>query len=38
VDGELAGLPAGIRVAENIPLTVPGLDAERRLLILQRTS
>jgi 16S rRNA (guanine527-N7)-methyltransferase len=38
VDGELTGLPAGIRVVEDIPLTVPGLDAERRLLILQRTS
>lgn len=34
---EIARLPAGVRVAESIPLTVPGLDAERHLIILQKT-
>ncbi|MFN7570897.1 MAG: 16S rRNA (guanine(527)-N(7))-methyltransferase RsmG [Betaproteobacteria bacterium] len=36
-DDERAGLPAAVRVSEDIPLTVPGLAAERRLLILERT-
>jgi 16S rRNA (guanine527-N7)-methyltransferase len=35
--GELTGLLAKVRVTEDIPLTVPGLAAERRLLILERT-
>jgi len=29
---EIAQLPAGVRVAEVLPLTVPGLDAERHLV------
>lgn len=33
---ELAALPAGWIVAEVHPLTVPGLDAERHLLVLRR--
>jgi 16S rRNA (guanine527-N7)-methyltransferase len=31
---EIAQLPAGVRVAEVLPLTVPGLDAERHLVRL----
>ena len=33
---ELAALPAGVILRESIPLQVPGVDAERHLLILQR--
>jgi 16S rRNA (guanine527-N7)-methyltransferase len=33
---ELASLPAGVRLVEALPLTVPGLDAERHLIILER--
>lgn len=33
---ELAALPAGVVLRESIPLQVPGVDAERHLLILQR--
>lgn len=33
---ELASLPAGVRLVESVPLTVPGLDAERHLIILER--
>jgi 16S rRNA (guanine527-N7)-methyltransferase len=36
-DDERAVLPAAVRVTDDIPLTVPGLAAERRLLILERT-
>lgn len=34
-DGEIAALPAGVRVASIETLAVPGLDAERHLIILQ---
>ncbi|HEX7342373.1 MAG TPA: 16S rRNA (guanine(527)-N(7))-methyltransferase RsmG [Rhodanobacteraceae bacterium] len=34
---ELAALPAGFRVITDVPLAVPGLDAERRLVVLRRT-
>ena len=37
-DGEIAALPAGIVVDAIIPLTVPGLDAERHLIILKAGS
>lgn len=33
---ELAALPDGVRVVAAHPLTVPGLDAERHLIILER--
>lgn len=33
---EIARLPAGFRVAESLPLVVPGLGAERHLIILER--
>lgn len=33
---ELASLPADVRLVEALPLTVPGLDAERHLIILER--
>lgn len=35
-EGEIARLPAGFRVVESHPLTVPGVDAERHLIILER--
>ncbi|MBI1906130.1 MAG: 16S rRNA (guanine(527)-N(7))-methyltransferase RsmG [Rhodocyclales bacterium] len=35
-EAEIASLPAGIRVAEALPLQVPGLDAERHLIILDQ--
>ncbi len=34
--GEIAGLPADVRVKDNYPLHVPGLDAERHLVLLER--
>jgi 16S rRNA (guanine527-N7)-methyltransferase len=37
-DDELAALPAGIVADAIIPLTVPGLDAERHLIILKAGS
>ena len=37
-DAEIATLPAGIMVDTIIPLTVPGLDAERHLIILKAGS
>jgi len=37
-DDELKALPAGITVEAIIPLTVPGLDAERHLIILKAGS
>ena len=37
-DAEIATLPAGIVVDAIIPLTVPGLDAERHLIILRAGS
>ena len=37
-DAEIATLPAGIVVDAIIPLTVPGLDAERHLIILKAGS
>ncbi|NJD26185.1 MAG: 16S rRNA (guanine(527)-N(7))-methyltransferase RsmG [Betaproteobacteria bacterium] len=37
-DAEIAALPAGIVVDQVIPLHVPGLDAERRLIILKAGS
>jgi 16S rRNA (guanine527-N7)-methyltransferase len=37
-DDEIAALPAGIMVDAIIPLTVPGLDAERHLIILKAGS
>ncbi len=37
-DHEIAALPAGIVVDAIIPLTVPGLDAERHLIILKAGS
>ncbi|HKJ77438.1 MAG TPA: RsmG family class I SAM-dependent methyltransferase, partial [Gammaproteobacteria bacterium] len=33
---ELAAVPAGFRVAEVVPLAVPGLDAERHLVRVVR--
>jgi 16S rRNA (guanine527-N7)-methyltransferase len=35
-DDEIAALPAGWRVADGIRLVVPGLDAERHLIVLGR--
>ena len=37
-DDEIAALPVGVAVAAVVPLTVPGLDAERHLLILKAGS
>jgi len=37
-DDEIAALPAGIMVDAIIPLKVPGLDAERHLIILKAGS
>jgi 16S rRNA (guanine527-N7)-methyltransferase len=37
-DDEIAVLPAGVAVAAVVPLIVPGLDAERHLLILKAGS
>ena len=37
-DDEIAALPAGVAVEAVVPLTVPGLDAERHLLILKAGS
>jgi len=37
-DDEIAALPAGVAVAAVVPLIVPGLDAERHLLILKAGS
>ena len=37
-DDEIAALPSGVAVAAVVPLTVPGLDAERHLLILKAGS
>ncbi len=37
-DDELKALPADITVEAIIPLTVPGLDAERHLIILKAGS
>jgi 16S rRNA (guanine527-N7)-methyltransferase len=37
-DGEIKALPAGSEVAAIIPLAVPGLDAERHLIILKAGS
>lgn len=34
-DGEIAGLPDGVGVADIVPLQVPGVDAERHLIILK---
>lgn len=34
-ENELAQLPAGVVVQEKVPLAVPGLDAERHLIILK---
>ena len=34
-DEELAQLPAGIEVERVVPLAVPGLDAQRHLIILK---
>lgn len=34
-DGEIGGLPNGVRVADIVPLQVPGVDAERHLIILK---
>jgi len=34
---EIAGLPADVRVKDKYPLHVPGLDAERHLLVLERS-
>jgi phosphoribosylformylglycinamidine cyclo-ligase len=34
--GELAQLPESFRVRAIVPLTVPGLDAERHLVLLER--
>ncbi|MBK6677241.1 MAG: 16S rRNA (guanine(527)-N(7))-methyltransferase RsmG [Rhodocyclaceae bacterium] len=36
-EAEIAALPAGWRLAEAVKLNVPGLAAERHLLILERT-
>ena len=35
---EIGELPEGIRCAQTVPLHVPGLDAERNLLVLKRAS
>ncbi|MCB1959796.1 MAG: 16S rRNA (guanine(527)-N(7))-methyltransferase RsmG [Rhodocyclaceae bacterium] len=35
-DEEIARLPAGFGVAEVVPLAVPGLDAQRHLIIIER--
>lgn len=35
-EDEIARLPAGWRVAEVLPLTVPGLDARRHLIVLEK--
>ena len=35
-DVELAGVPAGFRVAAVHALAVPGLDAQRQLVVLRR--
>jgi 16S rRNA (guanine527-N7)-methyltransferase len=37
-DDEIAALPAGVVVEAVVPLTVPGLDAERHLLIMKAGS
>jgi len=37
-EDEMAGLPAGVVVERRLPLVVPGLDAERHLLILKAGS
>ena len=34
---EISGLPSGWAVLERVPLSVPGLDAERHLIVLERT-
>jgi 16S rRNA (guanine527-N7)-methyltransferase len=36
-EAELERLPAGWRIAETIKLVVPGLDAERHLIVLEKT-
>lgn len=36
-DDELAGLPAGFAIERIMPLAVPGLDAERHLVVINRT-
>jgi 16S rRNA (guanine527-N7)-methyltransferase len=36
-EAEIASLPTGIRVVEVLQLQVPGLDAERHLIILDQT-
>jgi len=33
---ELAVLPSGVRVLDSIPLDVPGLEAERNLIVLEK--
>ncbi|MFA9440929.1 16S rRNA (guanine(527)-N(7))-methyltransferase RsmG [Uliginosibacterium sp. sgz301328] len=33
---EISRLPGGVRVAESIPLTVPGVDVERHLIVIRR--
>jgi 16S rRNA (guanine527-N7)-methyltransferase len=38
VDEEVAELPAGFRLESVRPLTVPGLDAERALVVVARTA
>lgn len=35
-EAEIAALPAGWMVAETLPLQVPGLDAQRHLIIIER--
>jgi len=35
-DEEIARLPAGWRVLEQVPLSVPGLDAQRHLIVLEK--
>lgn len=37
-DDEIAGLPPGWTLAQSHPLRVPGLDAERHLLVIQRAN
>jgi 16S rRNA (guanine527-N7)-methyltransferase len=37
-DEEIAAVPATWNVIETRPLTVPGLNAERHLVILQQTA
>jgi 16S rRNA (guanine527-N7)-methyltransferase len=34
---ELAGVPAGLRVESIVPLRVPGLDAERHVVVIRRS-